>query len=341
MEKKYKAMIAAAVCLVFACCIVWAMRPEPVTWKRDIFAMNTYISLAVYDQNGGAVLDEAERQIHEWEEHVSVTNKDSDVYRINHSGGKRVQVHADTAEVLRLALAAAGQTDGALEPTLYPVLKAWGFTTDSKQVPGEAEIQRLLKQADYRQVVLDKDTVQLPEGMEIDLGAVGKGYASQKTAELMKKRHITAALLNFGGNIQVIGRRPDGNPWRIGIRHPEAEEDFAVLELEDEAAVTSGGYQNFFLGEDGTVYHHILDPKTGYPARNGILSATIIGKDGGRCDSLSTAVYVMGADKAAAFWREHRDFEMVLFTADHTVYWTEGLEGRFQLRGAYKTEVIR
>ncbi|MCM1330218.1 MAG: FAD:protein FMN transferase, partial [Ruminococcus sp.] len=176
----------------------------------------------------------------------------------------------------------------------------------------------------------------LPEGVQIDLGSVGKGFAGELLADIMRENGVTSALMDLGGNIQTVGNKPDGTPWKIGLRNPFGEGLFAVLEISDKAAVTSGGYERYFVGEDGETYCHILDPKTGKPAKSGISSATAIGESGGVCDALSTALFVMGTDKAAEFWRTSGiDFETVIVTDEGKIFITEGLEENFSLTGEF------
>ena len=157
----------------------------------------------------------------------------------------------------------------------------------------------------------------LAEGVQIDLGAVGKGYTGDIVASLLKERGVTSALLDIDGNIHMVGSRPDGSKWTLGIRNPFADGRVGVLEAEECAVVTSGGYERYFIGEDGERYWHILDPKTGYPAESGLASVTIISKEGRLCDVLSTAVYVMGLENAEEYWKENGGLEMLLVTEEN------------------------
>ena len=207
----------------------------------------------------------------------------------------------------------------------------------------EKELAGLLERVDYTAVEWDGETVALPDGMELDFGSVAKGYAGQKAAEALRAAGVTSALLDLGGNIQTVGSH-DGQPWRIGITDPEDPQSYlGVVTVEDEAVVTSGGYQRYFE-ENGVRYWHILDPATGQPARSGLSSVTIIGSDGGLCDGLSTALFVLGLEGAADYWRQWGGFEAVLITDEGQVWITEGLEDRFTLTGTYAegtVEVLR
>lgn len=238
-------------------------------------------------------------------------------------------VSEETAELLSFALQMAKKTNGALEPTIYPVLSAWGFTTDENHVPSETEIMELLKNVSYERVQLEDGTVRLENGMMLDLGAVGKGCAGDLVAQVLQENGITSALLDFGGNIQTIGTKPDGSLWRLGLRDPFSGGTLGVLEISNMAVVTSGSYERYFIGEDGTQYGHIINPVTGYPAESGLASVTVIVGEGCLCDALSTSLFVMGPGQAAEYWKQYRDFDMILITEDGEIYLTKGAADMF------------
>ena len=304
--------------------------PEPV--QGTFFAMDTVMDFTIYGESG--LIDQSESLITSLESLVSVTDTGSELYAINQTGsgtltGKASSLMEQTLEICR-------RTDGALDLSIYPIVRAWGFTTGSYQVPDEAEIQALLPLVDYRKIQYDAatGTVTLPEGMEIDLGSVAKGYAGQLAAQMLREHGVQSALLNLGGNVQTVGAKPDGSPWQIGIKDPQGEDAMMVLSVEDQAVVTSGGYERYFE-QDGQTYWHIMDPSTGHPADSGLISVTIVGDEGVVCDGLSTALFVMGLEKAADLWAQSDDFEAVFVTASGEVYITEGLRDRFALTERY------
>ena len=176
--------------------------------------------------------------------------------------------------------------------------------------------------------------VTLPEGMEIDLGSVAKGYAGQLVAQMLRDNGVQSALLDLGGNVQTVGSKPDGSPWKIGIKDPRGEEVMMVLYIKDQAVVTSGGYERYFE-QDGQTYWHIMDPFTGRPADNGLISVTIMGDEGVVCDGLSTALFVMGLEKAVDLWAQSGDFEAAFVLSSGEVCITEGLTDRFALTDLY------
>ena len=219
---------------------------EPQEAAGGLFAMDTYISLTAYGPDAEAALELAEARIQELENLWSVTGEGSEIYAANHSGGQSVPVSTDTEELLRFALHMARETSGALEPTIYPVLTAWGFTTDSYQIPAQEELDRLLKLVDYEAITLTDNTVTVPDGMMLDLGAVGKGYAADETAAILRENGVESALLDFGGNILTVGSKPDGTPWRVGVRDPDSDGTLGMLEVIDQSVVVSGGYPASF-----------------------------------------------------------------------------------------------
>ena len=317
---------------------------EKVKETKNVFAMNTYITLTAYGEKAGTALDEAEDRIKNLESLLSATDENSEIYAVNHSGGTPVRLSSDTERILSFALDMAQKTNGALEPTIYPVLTAWGFTTESYQIPTQEKINQLLQSVDFHRVQIKNHSLALPDGMQLDLGAVAKGYTGDEIANLLKNSGVTSAIINLGGNVQTIGTRPDGSMWRVGLKAPDADGHIGILEVSDCAVITSGGYQKYFIGEDGKQYHHIIDPATGRPAESGLVFVTIIGKEGKLCDALSTALFVMGTEDAILYWKQYGDFEMILLTDKDEIYITEGLENRFTLQkeyNSYPVTVIR
>lgn len=301
----------------------------PPVYQTGFISMDTYISLTVYGEKSEEAAKACQKEIERLEALMSATDTDSEVSKINLSGGERVTVSEDTAAVIAKALQTGDETGGALDITLRPLVMEWGFTTGEYKVPDIMTIEQLLKNVDYTTVKLEGSSVTLPEGYQIDLGSAAKGYAGDKALEVLKKTGITSALVNLGGNVQTLGKKPDGTDWRVAVRNPFNESNMCVLEISGKALVTSGNYERYFEDENGTRYHHIIDPKDGYPADNGIVSATIIGDSGLECDALSTAVFVMGKDKAERFWREKGGFEMVVVTDDKKIFITEGISEIF------------
>ena len=328
MKKHFISAMLSALLFLTGCSA--ESSPEPV--QGTFFAMDTVMDFTIYGESG--LIDQSESLIASLESLVSVTDANSELYAINQTGSGTLTGKASS--LMEQALEICRRTDGALDLSIYPIVRAWGFTTGSYQVPDEAEIQALLPLVDYRKIQYDAadGDVTLPEGMEIDLGSVAKGYAGQLAAQMLREHGVQSALLNLGGNVQTVGAKPDGSPWQIGIKDPQGEDAMMVLSVEDQAVVTSGGYERYFE-QDGQTYWHIMDPSTGHPADSGLISVTIVGDEGVVCDGLSTALFVMGLEKAADLWAQSGDFEAVFVTASGEVYITEGLRDCFALTEQY------
>lgn len=334
------ALLAARCCMAEEQEIVLANSGD--RWTAQLFAMDTFMQATIH----APALQSAEvagimQNVLRLESLFSTTDPDSEISAINASGGEGVAVSPDTLAVLQTALAVSGETGGAFDITAYPLVRAWGFTQTEYRVPGAAEIAALLERVDYGRVVLSDGTASVPAEMEIDLGGIAKGYTGDVLTSALREKGVESALLSLGGNIAVIGRKPDGSPWKIGIRDPlNASETIGYVQVEDANVITSGGYERCFADDAGHIWWHIIDPETGYPAENGLISATVIGRNGAQCDALSTALFVMGADAAAAYLRSQAEVDAVLIREDGSLLVTDGLEGQLVLAGAYQNRQI-
>ena len=336
--KSIKLRRALALFLAAALALLCGCAAAPQAQTASFFAMDTAMELTVY---GGADLPgQVQALISDLEGQLSVTDPDSALYAVNASGSGTLTGRANT--LMGQALDLCRRTDGALDLSIYPVVRAWGFTTGDYQVPDDAALADLTALVDYTRIDYDpaSGAVALPTGMEIDLGSVAKGCAGREAAQLLRQAGVASALLNLGGNIQTVGSRPDGDPWQIGVKDPATGQPMMVLSIRDQAVVTSGGYERYFQ-QDGRTYWHIMDPDTGRPAENGLRSVTIVGNDGLVCDGLSTALFVMGLERAARFWAASDDFEAIFVTDDGTVYLTQGLTNRFALTQDYGDTTVR
>lgn len=300
--------------------------------NQYVFAMDTIMEFTIYGSKGEEGAARCAEIVRELEGLLSVTDPASAVHALNETGVLE-QPDGQLLELLTMAAELGSRSGGALDVTVYPVVKAWGFTGEEYRVPGGEELAALLEQVDWSAVSWDETQVSLPEGMMLDFGSVAKGYAGAQAAETLRELGVASALLNLGGNVQTVGGKPDGSDWRIAVKNPFDPENGAplgVLTLNDEAAVTSGGYERCFE-ENGVTYWHIIDPATGRPADSGLVSVTIVGKDGALCDGLSTALFILGREGALDYWRTWGGFEAVLVEEDGSVTITAGLKERFEL----------
>ena len=299
--------------------------------STDIFAMDTYMTVTAYGEKAQDAVDAAEAEIERLDTLLSTGNADSEIAKLNEQ--KSATLSEDGGYLVKRALELNKETDGAFDIAIYPVMEAWGFPTQNFRVPSADELTGLLKHVDAAKISYDKDTREISfedDQMKIDLGGIAKGYTSSRIMDIFKENGITSGLVNLGGNVQALGTKTDGSNWRVAVQSPDDTEDYlGVLSIRDKAVITSGGYERYFE-QDGVTYHHIIDPKIGYPAENGLVSVTIVSSDGTLADGLSTSLFIMGEEKAAEFWKAHSDeFEAILETDDGTIYVTEGLKDSF------------
>ena len=299
--------------------------------SKDIFAMDTYMTVTAYGAKAQEAVDEAEAEIQRLDELLSTGNEESEIAQLNQN--KSATLSEDAGYLVERALELNKETDGAFDIAIYPVMEAWGFPTQNYQVPTADTLESLLKLADASQIIYDENSRKISfgrEGMKIDLGGIAKGYTSSRIMDIYKENNISSGLVNLGGNVQALGTKPDGSKWRVAVQSPDDTEDYlGILSVEDKAVITSGGYERYFE-QDGKTYHHIINPKTGYPAENGLTSVTVVSEDGTLADGLSTSLFIMGKEEAIEFWRAHSDeFDIIMLTDEGKLYVTEGIQDDF------------
>ena len=295
--KRIAALIAALLLLGCAGC-------GRRTVQAGSFALDTEITVKIYAGGNEADAEAALARIDACERLLSAHREGSDISKLNASAGRPVQVDALTARVLDRALAIGRETEGALDVTLLAVSALWDYRSGSPRVPQQVEIEEALLRKGMERITIEGDVV-TADAVSIDLGAVAKGAIGDEAVEALRARGVTCALLNLGGNILTLGDKPDGSDWVVAIEDPLDEGTVGTVAFAGSRAVaTSSGAQRYFE-VDGVRYHHILDPQTGYPARSGIASATVLAPDGLTADALSTALFVMGEERAEQLLREN------------------------------------
>ena len=295
--------------------------------SKDLFAMDTYMTLTAYGEHAQEAVDKAAERVEALDALLSTGNENSEIYQLNQNG--EATLSEEGGYLVERALELYKKTEGAFDIAIYPVMQSWGFPTQDYHVPDDDTLKEKLALADASKVNYDKDTRKIffdQDGMEIDLGGIAKGYTSSQIMQIYQDCGVTSGLVNLGGNVQALGCKTDGSKWRVAIQSPDDTEEYlGILEIEDQAVITSGGYERYFE-EDGVTYHHIIDPAIGYPADSGLISVTIVSDDGTLADGLSTSLFIMGEEKAAQFWRENSDeFEAIMETSDGELYVTEGI----------------
>ncbi|WP_312938473.1 FAD:protein FMN transferase [Oscillibacter sp.] len=310
--------------------------------SAEFYAMDTNMSVTAYGGDAQNAVDAVQDALYSLDLHLSRTRMDSAISRLN-AGASLPAENTDISQLITTAIEYSDATDGAFDITVAPLVSAWGFTTDHYQIPTQKELDGLLPHVGSSHILFGEErAITLDAGTKIDLGGIAKGYASDLCEQILFKHGVTSAMVYLGGNIYVRGSKPDGTAWRVGVQNPKNAAGFVgVLSLTDGYAITSGGYQRYFE-ENGKRYHHILDPATGYPAESGLTSVTVVTPANGdehgdrpghgtMCDAFSTALFVMGEEKAVELWRSGAyDFQLVLVTENGRVLVTDGLADKFE-----------
>ena len=303
---------------------------EPSLEISTIYAMDTVMTFSVYSGKSFDATKACTKEIERLDDMLSTGKESSEVSRLNQE--KDIKVSSDTLLLLEESKNIYDLTDGAFNVAVYPLMEAWGFAGGNFRVPEKSEIEDLTQIVNNPQIqcLREKSEVILGESTKIDLGGIAKGYAGDCLIEILKNNGVKSAMLNLGGNVAALGYKEDGTPWVVGINSPAGNgELLGKVSVTDKAVVTSGGYERFFE-EEGIVYHHIIDPNTGYPAESGVESVTIITEKGIYADALSTSLFVMGLEKATGLYKKSPvPFEFVLLTDEDKLYVTEGLKGSF------------
>lgn len=317
---------------------------EPEKTEKQIFAMDTVMTLTAYGEAAGPALDAAAAQINETARLLDPEQEGSLVWTLNHSGGAQTEIPELLYHMLDTAGTVYARSGGALDLSVYPVVRTWGFIDQAYRVPSPDEIAAAMEGVDYAAVTFEQtgDTcfAAVPDGMEISFGSVAKGAMSDAVVDTLRENGVTSAVISLGGNVQTLGLRPDGSDWTVAVQDPHDTGTFlGTIAVGETAVVTSGSYQRYFE-ENGMVYHHIIDPATGYPAESGLLSATVVCPDGAMADCLSTAMFVLGEDGALDYWRTWGGFELLLVTTDGRVVLTDGLRDAFTANGDRYTIVF-
>lgn len=313
---------------------------EPIS--RTGFYFDTVIQVTIYDVKKEPCLEECMQLAETYEKMLSPTIEGSDIWNINHSGGKPVIVSDETVSLLKTALAYCEMTEGRIDITMETVSCLWDFhaeksasgtLADSKtsgtagRIPDETALSEALSHVDYHNVLIEGNTVTLldPES-RIGLGFIAKGYIADKLKEYLLSQNIQSAIINLGGNLLAVGSKPDGSPFQFGIQMPfEAQgTPIAALPVSDKSVVSSGVYERYFY-QDDTLYHHILDVSDGYPVQNTLLGVTVLSDSSTMGDALSTACFILGADEGMRLVESLEDVEAVFIFNDYALHYSSGL----------------
>lgn len=284
--------------------------------------MNTVVTVTLYDGNND-ILSGVMELCRDYEKMLSRTVEGSDIFNLNNAGGNNVLVSPQTAELINISLDISQKSDGAFDVTTAALTELWDVTNKTS-APGQDLISEAIKTVDYKKIKIDGQTVSIPLGTKLDLGGIAKGYIADKAAEYLKNNGVTNAIINLGGNLLILGDN-NGEPYSVGVQKPFDKNGEIVLSVntDNKSVVTSGVYQRYYT-QNGKIYHHIIDPKSGYPTDNDIDSVTIIADSSAVADGLSTACLVLGIEKGTALASQY-GAEVIFIESNGKITLTDGL----------------
>lgn len=332
MKKKETRTFLALLAVIFlGCTAALLLRPkktEPIS--RSDFLLNTFVTVTLYDTEEESLLDSCIELCRTYENRFSKTISTSEIYRMNHRKPEETTftVSPETADMIREGLEYSRLSDGAFDITIEPLSSLWNFTSGEAIIPEDSEIQNAAAKVDYRNLVLKGNTLTfLSPDTTIDLGSIAKGFIADRLKEYLVSQGVKSAIINLGGNVLCIGEQPNGSPFRIGLQAPFEERNtiYANLEINDLSVVSSGVYERHFV-VDGKNYHHLLNPKTGYPYDNGLISVTILSPRSVDGDALSTTCFSLGLDKGLELVNSMDGIYAFFMTEDKEVHYSDGAE---------------
>jgi thiamine biosynthesis lipoprotein len=306
------------------------------TIVREFYALGTIIRLRVDGKNGEEAIREAIYRLNIIENKMSVFKEFSEVSMINKNAGvSNQEVSTDTYFVIKKAVEFSMLSEGTFDPTIRPIVSLWRIGSEKPRVPSKSEIERKLRLVNYEDIILDEKNHSIGlkhTDQAIDIGGIAKGFAADEVKNVFKNHKIKSALIDLGGNIYALGTKSDKNMWNVGIQNPFATrgEHIGVISVENKSIVTSGNYERYF-NKEGKIYHHIIDPKTGYPSESEIISSTIISDHSIDGDGLSTGVYIMGLEKSIKLIESLKGIDAIFTTKNKEVYVTSGIKNNFRI----------
>ena len=329
LKKAFLLVLCLSLLATTAC-----MQAKPV--KESRFLLNTVVEITIYDRDPKNLVNELFKEIQTMEDRYSRYVPDSEISKINNNPVTAVNVSEDTLELIEQSLFFSTISDGLFDISIGPLVDIWGINQENPKVPSQAEIDSAKEKIDFRKISLNKEnrTVSVADGMSIDTGGIAKGFITDRLMSILREKNIDSALLNLGGNLYLHGTKPDGSLWNVGIRNPYGlQGDYiGIVSVKDISIVTSGIYERYFE-EDGKRYHHILNPKTGYPEDNELASVSIFSSSSVLCDGLSTTCFLLGLSDGMELIESLDDVEAIMVTRDKKVYLSDGIKnGRIQFK---------
>lgn len=312
----------------------WNYKKIPII--KEFYVLGTIVQLKVYGKNAEKAILEATKRLNDIDNKMSIFKDYSDISKINlNAGGDYQKISEDTYEVIKSTVKYCKLTNGTFDPTIKPTVSLWAIGTDKAKVPNKNEISSKLNFTNYRDILFndEKKSVKLRyKNQGMDLGGIAKGYAADEIRDIFIKNKIKSAIIDLGGNIFALGKKEHSVPWKIGIQNPlkQRGEFVGTINVKNKSIVTSGNYERCSY-INGKRFHHIIDPRTGYPSESTIISATIISDRSIDGDGLSTGVYIMGLEKAINLIESLNGIDAIFITKDNKIYVTSGIKQNFQL----------
>ena len=339
MNKTRKTITIVFVMALIAFLAIRLMNQSEGEWvEKNEFVLGTFSQIRVYapsEAEGEAIIDNAFQRVREIENRMSPHVETSQVYQINQqAGSSSVEVTDDTLKVIQTGIDYYDKTTGLFHIGIGSLIELWGIGSDQPYIPTQDEVDEKLEALDIHAIQIEGNDVQLlNSGMALDLGGIAKGYAVDESARILREEGIESGFINFGGDVYALGSKPDETPWNVGIREPVIESGTVLgrVPSTDLSVVTSGDYERYFI-EDGTLYHHILDPRTGYPSQSDLSSVTVVSETSIDGDVYSTAVFIMGLEIGLSLVESTENVEAVFVNHQNEIFLSSGLQdGGFEL----------
>jgi thiamine biosynthesis lipoprotein len=329
MKKRIVAVFLLCLLLMSAC----VDSNATVSMKEVQFVMSTVVSLDIRDHASEELMNKMMDRLEEIDVLMSLQKKGSDIDRVNEAKGEITEVNPSTYHVIKKAIEYSEMTDRAFDPSIGLLVNLWGIGTETARLPSPEEIETARMTSGLENIeLLGNNQLRLHGDTQVDIGAIAKGFAADEMVRIAKEAGVKSAIFNLGGNVYVLGSKGT-SPFRVGIQNPFSDRDdyLGIIDVKDTSVVTSGNYERFFFDDAGKRYHHILDPKTGYPAENGLAGVTVVCSNSTMADALSTAIYVMGLEKGLAFIEATEEAEALFVTNTRDIHVSSGLRSFFTL----------
>ncbi len=294
------------------------------------FALNTVVTITLYDTTNSAILENAFDLCEHYETVFSRTLKTSELYKLNHSDMTKYTISKELSELIHIGLKYSKQSNGAFDISIAPISQLWDFASEPPVLPKKETIQEYLSDVGYRNFNICNTTLNKKNvTAQIDLGALAKGYIADRIKDYLLEHGVKSALINLGGNILCVGNK-DGKMFHVGVQAPFKERNITLttLDVSDRSIVTSGIYERCFT-KDGKFYHHILNPKTGYPYDNGLSSVTILSTHSVDGDALSTTCFALGLKKGMQFINSIKDADAIFVTTDGSLHYSKCFKSKY------------